>query len=349
MSEFTPTHFANTPEDIRVLVLTFGQHMDTLPGVGFAADTEFHNGTYPDSEMTHLTLHTPGTTVLLEFPDQAARTAMAQAWNQSGLYRHRASLHFGQDDMMLLMREGCIIHHVVDTGLIANHLSLQQTAMKDLAKEYKLFDKTISYWSLLKQVIPFNEADEYIKGANVIKAYDLRRVTDPEKRALVHEYCGQDGVIGFKLSKYMIEEILYKMYDNNTLGIMFDAQFGSAVYLAQHNARGYPIDIDSLKTTLAEFEAEVEDLEKRGMAMVREAMQWDRPPENSILALLADTKPEARPMSYKRIDPPDVGYVDLSNTPRSIQMLSDGTWISTDPERPSKPKTETQEEQDASA
>lgn len=60
MSEFTPTHFANTPEDIRVLVLTFGQHMDTLPGVGFAADTEFHNGTYPDSEMTHLTLHTPG-------------------------------------------------------------------------------------------------------------------------------------------------------------------------------------------------------------------------------------------------------------------------------------------------
>lgn len=333
---YTPTHIGRDAATIAMLVQAFSDHLvntrNTIPDIHYSLDVEFFNGTYPDSELTHATLGIPGTTVLLEFPDQEARVAFSQAWYNSALREFTAYLHFGQDDLLLLMREGIEIGDIYDTGTVANHLSLKLTALKDVAKEYKQAEVTTSYWALLKKVIPPEFVNDYIRGSEVIKAYDLRRVTDPEKQAIVNDYCGQDVVLGYLVGEHFRKEVMPRMYDADTLEIIYKAQFGSAIYLAQHNLKGYPIDEASLRSVIKDFQAEVDDLEKTGRQMVRDAMGWDNMP--SALDLLNPVVKRMPLYNGEHQNGPDPGYRDISNTPRTIRMLSDGTWISTDPERP---------------
>lgn len=291
-----------TPDEIFDIVKSFmrpsPQNLGKTMRPEFGLDTEFYNGAYPDSILTHVTIaDAEGSCLIIEAKAPEQQAALAEAWKHTLASEALFFTHYGQDDLMLLERAGCHVENVWDSGIIANHLSLLTTALKELALEYKIADEVMTYARLLDTVIPPDEKHLYLKAGQVIQAYDLTRVPKASiNEQITLDYCAQDGFYGLQVARHMRDVVLPSMYAPETQAIIEEAQFGTSILLARYNAKGYTIDEDILKATIDSVQAEVDELEKRGRAMVREAMEWDKPAIPDAMELLRPSQPVPVPL-----------------------------------------------------
>jgi hypothetical protein len=257
-----------------------------LPVIGL--DTEFFGGAYPDTQLTHIQLaDEEGTAVVLDVGEPALLEAFVSAWREFNMHRAMYCLHYGQDDLMLLIRAGIDIECLWDSGIMANHMALLNTALKSLAQEYGIAENVMTYAGMLQLVVPPDELHKYVKAGEVIQAYDLSQIVPgTHQHQIMIDYCAQDPYLGLRVAKHMMTEVLPTLYDPYTSRILENAQFDAALLLAKHNSRGYGINEKVLLDTIDAVQADVDALDKRGRQYVRDAMGWSAPAETSALSLL---------------------------------------------------------------
>ena len=298
-------------------------------------DTEFHGGGYPDSTLTHLTLSTEGYDFVFELTKPGVMAATESGWAQNWLHRITFATHFGQEDIMLLMRAGCRVDRIWDSGIISNHLGLINTSLKEMVIDYDLavkedYKPITSYAQLLRTILPLAEQQNYFKkNGDVMQSYPLD-LAEGENRIKVLAYAAQDGGLTQALCHHLRDLVLPTIYDQHSLEIILTAQFEAAILLARNNSRGYNIDTKTLHALVSEIADEVGELDVTGRELVREAMGWDEQiqDENPLAAFLPKPKPQQMEM--------ELPAGPRQPTPAILLGRSGATFI-TEPELPDAP------------